>query len=76
MPSSSIEAANKEVKPIILESQISSEHDAASTRALTEAMKIVRIYNSELIVGFKNLSSSKLYLWEVSQGHIIESFIP
>ena len=36
MPSSSIEAANKEVKPIIIES---SENDAASTMTLTAAMK-------------------------------------
>ena len=39
MPSSSIEAANMEVKSIILESQISSENDAASTRASTAVMK-------------------------------------
>ena len=39
MPSSSIEAANMEVKSIILESQISSENDAASTRGSTAVMK-------------------------------------
>ena len=50
MPSSFIEAANMEVKPIILESQISSENDAASTGALAEAMKIVRMYNSVLMI--------------------------
>ena len=39
MPTSSIEAANMEVKSIVLESQISSENDAASTRASTTVMK-------------------------------------
>ena len=37
MPLFSIEAANKEVKSIILKSQISSENDAVSTRALIVA---------------------------------------
>ena len=39
MPLSSIEAANKEVKYVILKSQISSESDAVSTRASIVAMK-------------------------------------
>ena len=39
MPSFSIEGANTEVKSIILESQISNENDAASTRAWTTVMK-------------------------------------
>ena len=39
MPSSFIEAANMEVKSIIFESQISSENDTASMRALTAVMK-------------------------------------
>ena len=43
MPLSSIETANMEVKSIILQSQISSENDAASTRVLTAVMKRVCI---------------------------------
>ena len=39
MPTSSIEAANMQVKSVVLESQISSKNDAASTRASTMVMK-------------------------------------
>ena len=59
MPLSSIEAVNKKVKSIILKSQISSENDAVSTRALIVAGNgkgyVCKIFTSKVSVA-KNRS--------------------